>query len=274
MRTSRIKSVGDGETDIVFVPCWMSHLDRYHREPRFVRFIERMSLFGRVILFDKRGTGLSDPVFVLGVPDARGSHGRSDGGAERGWLEQGGPVWNGDRGQVVGVCTQLRIRSGWRVLILMETSARGAWACDYPFAPTWDVWEQRFEHLNAELGWSGLDRGLRSQPEDGSPVRDLVGGVPAERGWPGRGGRDGAARCGERYPVGAAFDRGACTLVLHRRGDQVVKVEEGRYMAEHIPGAQLDRAGWRGPSAIRRRPGGAVPRNRPVPDKPTRIDSS
>src|SRR5688572_3038471 len=54
--------VGQGAIDFVYVPCWLSHLDRVWREPRFARFIERLASFGRVILFDKRGTGLSDPM--------------------------------------------------------------------------------------------------------------------------------------------------------------------------------------------------------------------
>src|SRR5688500_4612915 len=53
--------VGEGDIDIVFVPCWLSHLDRLWREPRFERFVQSLARFGRVILFDKRGTGLSDP---------------------------------------------------------------------------------------------------------------------------------------------------------------------------------------------------------------------
>src|SRR5215216_8038007 len=55
------QTVGQGEVDIVFVPCWISHLERLWKEPRFAQFVERLSAFGRVILFDKRGTGLSDP---------------------------------------------------------------------------------------------------------------------------------------------------------------------------------------------------------------------
>src|SRR5215211_5396090 len=56
------QTVGQGEVDIVFIPCWISHLERLWREPRFAQFVERLSAFGRVILFDKRGTGLSDPM--------------------------------------------------------------------------------------------------------------------------------------------------------------------------------------------------------------------
>src|ERR671926_1779719 len=52
--------LGDGPLDLVFVMGWVSHLDYFWHEPRFARFLRRLASFSRVILFDKRGTGLSD----------------------------------------------------------------------------------------------------------------------------------------------------------------------------------------------------------------------
>jgi len=54
--------VGDGPIDLVFVPQFWSHLDFQWEEPRLARFLRRLSSFARLILFDKRGCGLSDPV--------------------------------------------------------------------------------------------------------------------------------------------------------------------------------------------------------------------
>ena len=54
--------VGRGPIDLVFVMGWVSHLEYYWREPAFARFLRRLAGFSRLILFDKRGTGLSDPV--------------------------------------------------------------------------------------------------------------------------------------------------------------------------------------------------------------------
>src|SRR4051794_7964905 len=62
------QTVGQGDVDIVFVPCWISHLERLWKEPRFAQFVDRLSTFGRVIMFDKRGTGMSDPVPVTAFP--------------------------------------------------------------------------------------------------------------------------------------------------------------------------------------------------------------
>src|SRR2546421_340902 len=54
--------VGDGPLDLVFVPGFISHLDLQWADPRIARFLNRLASFSRLILFDKRGTGLSDPV--------------------------------------------------------------------------------------------------------------------------------------------------------------------------------------------------------------------
>ena len=52
--------IGDGPLDLVFVMGWVSHLEYFWREPTFARFLLRLASFARLILFDKRGTGLSD----------------------------------------------------------------------------------------------------------------------------------------------------------------------------------------------------------------------
>src|SRR4030067_425048 len=52
--------VGDGPFDLVFVPGFVSHLECAWEEPGLARFFERLASFSRLILFDKRGTGMSD----------------------------------------------------------------------------------------------------------------------------------------------------------------------------------------------------------------------
>ena len=54
--------VGDAPRDLVLVPGWVSHLEAAWDEPSLARFFERLASFSRLILFDKRGTGLSDRV--------------------------------------------------------------------------------------------------------------------------------------------------------------------------------------------------------------------
>src|SRR5580765_1552190 len=60
--------LGDGPLDLVFVMGWVSHLEYFWTEPSFARFLRRLASFSRVILFDKRGTGLSDRVPLDQLP--------------------------------------------------------------------------------------------------------------------------------------------------------------------------------------------------------------
>ena len=90
--------VGDGPLDLVFVPGFVSHLDLQWADPRIARFLDKLASFSRLILFDKRGTGLSDPVAgpapledrmddVRAVMDAAGSERAALFG-----LSEGGPM--------------------------------------------------------------------------------------------------------------------------------------------------------------------------------------
>jgi len=54
--------VGSGPFDLVYVPGWVSNVELMWEEPRLAGFLEHLSSFSRLIVFDKRGTGLSDPV--------------------------------------------------------------------------------------------------------------------------------------------------------------------------------------------------------------------
>src|SRR5438552_14505919 len=54
--------IGDGDTDLVLVPGFVSHVEVAWEEPRLARFLTRLAAFSRLIVFDKRGTGMSDPV--------------------------------------------------------------------------------------------------------------------------------------------------------------------------------------------------------------------
>ena len=60
--------VGEGPLDLVYVPGWVSNVEGSWEEPTQERFLRRLASFSRLILFDKRGTGLSDPVAESSLP--------------------------------------------------------------------------------------------------------------------------------------------------------------------------------------------------------------
>jgi class 3 adenylate cyclase len=63
--------IGDGPLDLLFIPPFVSHLDLYWASPEIAAFLRRLASFSRLILFDKRGTGLSDPVAEVGTLEDR-----------------------------------------------------------------------------------------------------------------------------------------------------------------------------------------------------------
>ena len=147
--------VGDGPIDLVFVMGWVSNIDEFWTEPSFARFLERLAKFSRLIVFDKRGTGLSDRVDehnlptlevrmddVRAVMDACGSRRAALFG-----ISEGGPM-----------CALFAATYPERTAALMTfgTYARSLPAPDYPWARTAEDWAARIEVLGKQWG-SGPD---------------------------------------------------------------------------------------------------------------------
>ncbi len=229
--------VGTGATDLVFVMGWVSHLAYFWNEPSFARFLKRLASMGRLILFDKRGTGLSDPVpldqpptleqrldDVRAVMDAAGSKRAALIG-----VSEGGPLC------LLFAATYPEKTQG---LVAIGSYARRLRDVDYPWGQTW---EQRdaFCRSLPELwgGPVGIEERAPSMAQD-----------PVFCDW-----WASYLRMGASPGAAAALTRmngdidvrevlpsiKVPTLVVHRRGDRCLKVEEGRYLASRIPGAQF-----------------------------------
>ena len=225
---------GDGPFDLVLVHGFFSHLEIDWELPAAAHFHERLGSFARLIRLDKRGTGLSDrgvgfPDFetrmddVRAVMDAVGS----ESAALFGYSE-GGPM---------SVLFAATYPERTRAVVLYGTYAK---RCDpdddYPWAPAWD--ERVREATELEATW-------------GENV-DLSAMWPhataAEAAWFQRRGRASLSPSGARdlilmnskADVRDVLPSVQCpTLVLHRTGDLDARVEEGRYIAAHIPGAHF-----------------------------------
>jgi DNA-binding winged helix-turn-helix (wHTH) protein/pimeloyl-ACP methyl ester carboxylesterase len=225
--------VGDGPFDLVFVMGWVSHLEYFWIEPSFARFLRRLASFSRLILFDKRGTGLSDRVTVLpsleqrmddvrAVMDAVGSREAALLG-----VSEGGPL-----------CTLFAATypEKTRALVTIGSYARRLRTPDYPWGPT--VEEREAFYRDIQTNWGGpvgIEHRAPSRMHD-----------PAFREWWSAylrmGASPGAALALTR--MNADIDVRHVlpsvrvpTLVLHRSKDQCLVVEEGRYLASRIPGA-------------------------------------
>ena len=229
--------VGSGPRDIVFVMGWVSHLEYFWREPSFARFLSRLAANARLILFDKRGTGRSDPVPVSAMPtleqrldDVRAV--MEAAGSERAVLmgvSEGGPL-----------CSLFAATypSRTEALVMIGSYARRLRDDDYPWGPTAEERDRFCQTIIDE--WGG-PVGI----EERAPSR---AGDPAFRQWWASylrmGASPGAAVALTK--MNADIDvRGVLpsikvpTLVIHRTGDQLLRIEEGRYLASHIPGAEF-----------------------------------
>jgi class 3 adenylate cyclase len=226
--------VGDGPLDLVLVPGFVSHLDVDWDDPRHAHFLRRLASFSRLIRFDKRGTGLSDrpgglPDLETRMDDVRAVMDAA--GSERAALfgySEGGPM------SVLFAATYPEMSTA---LVLYGTYAkRSRPDDDYPWAATWEE-RQRYAK-ETEENW-GSDADLH---------RLCPGADAAMAEWWGARARaaasPGAARdlilmnslIDVRHVLPAVQ---VPTLVLHRSGDLDSHPEEGRYVAEHIPGARF-----------------------------------
>jgi pimeloyl-ACP methyl ester carboxylesterase/DNA-binding SARP family transcriptional activator len=227
--------LGGGDTTLVILFGLWSHLEVSWEEPRIRAVLDRLAQSFRVVLVDRRGTGLSDradqhPSTRAGVEDIDAV--RRALGVEQVWL----------LGNSVGGAIAVEYASVFptRVqgLMLYGTGARGTWAPHYPWALTEQQQEKWLHELQSS--WGGATSLAQFAPSmaDDQPTRDwwarMLRQSASKNGIPlllrALGGMDVCARLpGLRVP----------TLVLQRKGDLIVREGAGRYLAQHIPGAQL-----------------------------------
>jgi pimeloyl-ACP methyl ester carboxylesterase len=224
---------GDGPIDLVLVHGFFSHLEVDWEHPASRRIIERLSSFSRLIRFDKRGTGLSDrsvgmPDFEARMDDMRAVMDAA--GSERAVLfgySEGGPMC---------VLFAATYPARAQALVLYGTYAKRLRTDDYPWAPTWDERVAAAEYL--EEHW-GEEFDLGEMAPNAPPDFIDWAGVRGRAALSPRGAHDlilmnSKADVREVLPLVQAP-----TLVLHRTGDRDANVEEGRYLAERIPGAKF-----------------------------------
>jgi class 3 adenylate cyclase len=228
--------VGEGP-DLLLMQGWISHVEASWQEPVIARFLERLASFSRLILVDKRGTGLSDPHPGGAAPslEERMDDGRAvlDAvGSERAHLlgiSEGGPM------NILFAATHPERTAG---LILLGTFARLLRDDDYSQGTDPAALEPFLERLRA--GW-GEGVGL-------SAIAPSHANDPAFRAAFGRFQRNGASpgmaisllRLNTDIDVRHVLPAVRVpTLVLHRRDDRFVPAALGRYLADHIPGARF-----------------------------------
>lgn len=239
---------GDGPASIVFVPGFVSHIDNYWTHPNVVRWLERLGSFARVVMFDKRGTGLSDRVSELPGMDERMDDVRAvmdEVGLER------AAVFGISEGGSLAALFAAHHPERCEALI-----AYGAFAQFTSWFPTQEALEGLFSYIDS--GWgTGESLPLFAPTSEGDV---------AFQEWWGRferlGADPGAAitlmRMNSQIDITEILPTiHVPTLVIHRKGDTTIDFDAGVLLAERIPNAQLvelpgpDHLPWVGESPLR-----------------------
>jgi pimeloyl-ACP methyl ester carboxylesterase len=228
-------TVGKGEFDLIIVPGWVFPMRSFLDHPDVEAWVRGLSAYGRVVLFDKRGTGLSDRVKSLptleqrvddlrAVLDAIGSRSALLIG-----LSEGGPL-----SIVFAASFPERVRG----LLVAGSFAR--WSADPQYPSGW-----------APEAFDELRQYIASAWGSGKTIEAIVksrAGDPSIAAWTARAEQEGASpgaaldllEMNLRIDVRAILPTvGIPTVVLHSKQDDLFPVENARYLATHIPGARL-----------------------------------
>ena len=229
--------LGQGPFDLLFVPGFVSNVEATWRSPGLSVFFRRLSSFCRVILFDKRGTGMSDrgsQIFTLeqrmhdvqAILDKVGSEQAALFG-----VSEGGPM------SLLYAATYPQRTSA---LVLYGSYAKRSWAPDYPFGWNDEQWQRVLDDIEQHWGTrQALSIAMRL-PSAASD-QDIAEGIASYwRASASPGAAAAIMRMNREIDVRDVLSATRVpTLILHRTDDQVIDVGHARYLAQQIAGAKL-----------------------------------
>jgi class 3 adenylate cyclase len=229
--------LGEGPFDLLFVPGFISNVEAIWRSPDLSAFFRRLASFCRLILFDKRGTGMSDrgsQIFTLeqrmhdvqAILDEVGSKQAALFGAS-----EGGPM------SLLYAATYPQRTSA---LVLYGSYAKRSWAPDYPFGWNEEQWQRVLDDIEHHWGTPqalSIAMRLPSAASDRDTAERIASYFRASAS---PGAAAAIMRMNREIDVRHVLSATRVpTLVLHRASDQVIDVRHARYLAQHIPGAKL-----------------------------------
>jgi class 3 adenylate cyclase len=228
------QTVGDGPIDLVHAAGAFTHLDVLWEFPLYRRFCEQLASFSRLILFDKRGMGLSDHVHVgtleqrmddvRAVLDAVGSEQAAVMGTS-----EGGPMC---------MLFAATYPERTRALILCGAEVKESISEDWPWGESTD--EEFEQHMEGLADRWGSGRGiavLAPSLADDERAKEWLGRLTMQSASPGTA--EAFMRMAHDIDVRECLSAiNVPTLIVHRAGDRTCNVHNGRYLAEHIAGAR------------------------------------
>jgi len=227
--------IGDGPLDLVFVMGWVSNLEYNWEDPGLSKFLNRLAGFSRLIIFDKRGTGLSDRVSKLPTLEERMDDVRAvmdATGSERAailGISEGGPM-----SALFAATYPERVTH----LVMYGTYAKRIWSEDYPWAPTP---QQRQGFLDAITNdWGGIVDLETLAPGAMNNEKFKQWFATYLRLSASPGDALALAKMNTEIDIRNILPTiHTPTLVLHRTGDRDMDIEGSRFIANEIPGCQF-----------------------------------
>jgi len=228
--------LGEGELDLVLAFPWVSHLDLQWENPMQAHFMRRLARFARLIVFDRRGVGLSDPVDGAATLEERLDDLRAvmdAAGSERAAL----------LGMSEGAQTSMLFAATYpertSALLLWGAMARSTEAPDYPYAPPMEAIVESNRELIAPMWGKGATIDIFSPSLADDPrAREFSARMERATGSPTR--TWALVQMFLETDVREALPLiQAPTLVMHRRQDHAVSVRGARWLAEQIAGSRF-----------------------------------
>lgn len=228
------QAFGEGDLDLIIVPGFVSNVEICWEIPPLTEMLERIASYARVVIFDKRGTGLSDPVSSVPTLEQRLDDMRAvldAAGVERTALygiSEGGPA---------SVLFAATYPDRTAALVLYGSTPRFSAAPDFPWGATAARQEAMIDEAGRMWGEGALMDVFAPSAVEDPGVRDV---------W-GRYQRAGASPSMAGDVLRALYDIDVRdilpsirvpTLIIHRSGDRISPVEGARLMAERIPDAR------------------------------------
>jgi class 3 adenylate cyclase len=228
--------VGDGPFDLMWIPGFVSNVELSWEEPLLASFLLRLASFSRLILFDKRGTGLSDRVPIDALPTLEE---RMDDvvavldavGSERTAL------FSHSEGGNLAVLFAATFPARTIALVTAGIFAKRIPSADYPWAPTPEARAAEIEDMERNWPSTNMAHLAPSAARDEAFGRRLA---TYFRQSASPGAAAALYRMNTQIDIRRVLPSIAVpTLMLHRSGDLDAKVDEGRWIASQIPGARF-----------------------------------
>ena len=230
--------LGEGPVNLVFVPGFVSHVEHFWEEPALAQFLRRLASFSRLVFFDKRGTGLSDRVSEAAMPTLEERMDDVRAVMDAVGFERAAIFAPSDAGSMA-ILFAATYPERTTALVLYGTFAAGVQEPGYPWGAPQAEWDAAGERWREQWGRVVffLDRFAPSKVGD-ERYKEWLGRLERLAASPGAAAM--LARMNGEIDVRHVLPSiSVPTLVLHRRGEIVVPVDEGRFIAERIPGAKF-----------------------------------